>query len=78
MCLINVAHEHFVTQTGKKSKPALINFIQPGRRGRRPRKTNTPRTSSGMAIAIEFSKETIISFVLIEAVVQRCSVKNVF
>ena len=34
MCLINVAHEHLITQTGKKSKPALINFIGPGAEGR--------------------------------------------
>ena len=34
MCLINVAHEHF-TQTGKKSKPALISFMGPGGRGPR-------------------------------------------
>ena len=50
MCLINFAHEHFITQTGKKSKPALINFMGPGERGaeeprtgiwgRGPRKTN--------------------------------------
>ena len=33
MCLINFAHEHFITQTGKKSKPALINFMGPGERG---------------------------------------------
>ena len=40
MCLINVAHEHLTAQTGKKSKPALINVIGPGAegpRGRRPR-----------------------------------------
>ena len=30
MCLINVAHEHFVTQAGKKSKPALENFMGRG------------------------------------------------
>ena len=51
MCLINVAHEHLTIQTGKKSKPALINVIGPGAEGRRPthraegrgpRKTNTP------------------------------------
>ena len=50
MCLINVAHEHFITQTGKKSKPALINFMGLGAEGREPtygaecqgpRKTNT-------------------------------------
>ena len=48
MCLINVAHEHFITQTGKKSKPALINFMGPEAKGPRantwswgPRKTNT-------------------------------------
>ena len=29
MCLINAAHEHFITKTGKKSKPALINFMGP-------------------------------------------------
>ena len=34
MCLINVAHEHLTTQTGKKSKPALINVIGPGAEGR--------------------------------------------
>ena len=33
MCLINVAHEHLTTQTGKKSKPALINVIGPGAEG---------------------------------------------
>ena len=39
MCLINVAHEHLTTQTGKKSKPALINVIGPAAeepRGRGP------------------------------------------
>ena len=35
MCLINVAHEHLITQTGKKSKPALINFMGPGAKGLR-------------------------------------------
>ena len=30
MCLINVAHEHLTTQTGKKSKPALVNVMGPG------------------------------------------------
>ena len=34
MCLIDVAHEHFITQTGKKSKPALINFMGPGAESR--------------------------------------------
>ena len=34
LCLINVAHEHFITQTGKKSKPALINFMRPGPEGK--------------------------------------------
>ena len=55
MCLINVAHEHLITQTGKKSKPALINFMGPGAEGaegrgptyrtegRGPRKTNAPK-----------------------------------
>ena len=33
MCLINVAHEHLTTQTGKKSKPALVNVMGPGGRG---------------------------------------------
>ena len=37
MCLINAAHEHLTTQTGKKSKPALINVIGPGAEGRGPR-----------------------------------------
>ena len=27
MGLINTAHEHFITQTGKKSKTALKNFM---------------------------------------------------
>ena len=36
MCLINVAHKHFITQTGKKSKIALINFMEPGARGTEP------------------------------------------
>ena len=34
MCLINVAHEHLITQTGKKSKQPLINFRGRGPRGR--------------------------------------------
>ena len=33
MCLINVAHEHLITQTGKKPKPAPINFMGPGAEG---------------------------------------------
>ena len=37
MCLINAAHEHFITQTGKKPKTALKNFMGLGG----PRKTNT-------------------------------------
>ena len=37
MCLINVPHEHFITQTGKKSKPALINFTEPGAEGPKDR-----------------------------------------
>ena len=53
MCLINVVHEHFITQTGKKSKPAFIDFKRPGAEeprsrgpaheaeGLGPRKTNT-------------------------------------
>ena len=35
MCLINVAHEHFVTEAGKKSKPALENFMGRGSGGLR-------------------------------------------
>ena len=35
MCLINLAHEHFITQTGKKSKPAFINIMGSG--AERPR-----------------------------------------
>ena len=34
MRLINVAHEHLTTQTGKKSKPALVNVMGPGAEGR--------------------------------------------
>ena len=37
MCLINVAHEHLTTQTGKKSKPALVNVMGPGAEGPRGR-----------------------------------------
>ena len=33
MGLTNVAHEHFITQAGKKSKPALKNFIGPRGQG---------------------------------------------
>ena len=32
MRLINVVHEHFITQAGKKSKPTLKNFMGPGGR----------------------------------------------
>ena len=51
MCLINVAHEHLIAQTDKKSKPALINFMGPGAEGPRAegrgsRKTNTPLKTS--------------------------------
>ena len=35
MCLINVAHEHLTTQTGKQSKPALANVMGPGAEGPR-------------------------------------------
>ena len=35
MCLTNVTHKHLTTQTGKKSKPALINVIGPGAEGPR-------------------------------------------
>ena len=27
LCLINAAHEHYITQTGKKSKTAAKNFM---------------------------------------------------
>ena len=33
MCLINVAHEHFITQAGKKLKPAFKKFMGQGGRG---------------------------------------------
>ena len=39
MCLINVAHEHLITQTGKKSKPALEKTTYEAE-GQGPRKTN--------------------------------------
>ena len=38
-------YKHFITQTGKKSKTALKNFMGPGCRGAKgqgPSKTNTP------------------------------------
>ena len=35
MCLINVAHVHFITQAGQKSKPALKNFMGKGAGGLR-------------------------------------------
>ena len=39
MCLINAAHEHFVTQTGKKSKTALKRFyVSGGPRAEGPKK----------------------------------------
>ena len=38
MCLINVAHEYFITQAGKKSKPALKNFMGKGSGGLRANK----------------------------------------
>ena len=42
LCLINAVHEHFLTQTGKKSKIALKNSMgQGGAEGLEPRKTNT-------------------------------------
>ena len=37
MCLINVAHELLTTQTGKKSKLALVNVMGPGAEGPRGR-----------------------------------------
>ena len=39
MHLINVALEHFMTHTSKKSKAALVNVMEPGPRGQLPRKT---------------------------------------
>ena len=39
MHLINVAVQHFMIHTSKKSKAALINVMEPEPRGRRPRKT---------------------------------------
>ena len=36
MRLINIAYEHFITQAGKKSKPALTNFMGPAGAGRMP------------------------------------------
>ena len=30
MCLINVAHGHFITQAGRKSKPALKSLMGVG------------------------------------------------
>ena len=33
MCLINVAHEHFIAQAGKKLKPAFKKFMGQGGRG---------------------------------------------
>ena len=45
MRLINVAHEHFITQAGKKLKPELINFWEPGYLVG-ARKTNTPKQAN--------------------------------
>ena len=68
MCLINVAHELLTTQTGKKSKLALVNVMGPGAEGPRgrgptygaegrgPRKTNTLYTKK---------KETLTTWCLI-------------
>ena len=35
MWFINVAHEHFITQAGRTSKPALKNFMGRGAGGLR-------------------------------------------
>ena len=40
--IINVAHEHLIIQTDKKSKPALINFMGPGAEGPRAEKNKYP------------------------------------
>ena len=29
MCLINVAHEHFITDASKMPEPALANILEP-------------------------------------------------
>ena len=43
--LKNLAHEHFITHTGKKSKAALLNFMGPGCRGAEGREKQIPKTS---------------------------------
>ena len=44
MCLINVAHECFITQAGKKSKTSTYKFYGAGGWG--PRKTNTSKPAN--------------------------------
>ena len=42
MYLTNAEHEHFTTQTGKKSKTALKKFMGPGSRGTEGREKQIP------------------------------------
>ena len=43
MCLINAAHEHFITQTGEKSKKHVKKFMLPGYQGDEGREIEIPR-----------------------------------
>ena len=52
MCLINVAHEHFITDASKMSEPSLANIMGPWGRGpkskgleSRARKSKYPQAS---------------------------------
>ena len=55
MCLINAAHEHFVTQTGKKLKTALKNFMGPGGREPRDEKNKYPIKHDTAVISVEIN-----------------------
>ena len=42
LCLINAAHEHFITQTGEKSKKHIKHMCCPGTKGTRAEKLKYP------------------------------------
>ena len=58
MCLINAAYEHFITQTGKKPKTALKNFIEPGGRGAESR---GPRAEKNKYLLVHKEKRCLDS-----------------
>ena len=65
LCLSNVAHEHFITQTGKKSKAVLKNFMGPWVRGvegrhMRPSAESQRKQISQKAATFFFGKQTML------------------